>query len=103
MGEALASHEATHPAGIAQAERSTCIALRRPVDAADDARTCARRELTLCVPTRVPAAQDTRGAGRRPGPGALPGARVQPDGLVWELGRGWDGAPLEVFEPGLAA
>lgn len=169
---------------IAQAERSTCVALRRLADAAEDAQMCARREVTLRVPVRVGAlvraafraAREAEGRWLTPGeclvrvaehfvetwvprkrtraktilardggfcqaPGCSRGAdhghhierrsrggcdepwnlvplcaahhlhgvhagylRVSgraPDGLTWELGRGWDGAPLEVFTPAL--
>ncbi len=185
---AAIADEATLPAWLAQAERSTCVALRRLVDAAEDAQTCARHELSLRVPTRVGAlvraafraAREVAGRWLTPGEclvlvaahfvasqGTIPRRRTRsaraiardqglcqvpgcsrtadhahhiqrrsaggsddphnlvgmcaphhlhgvhagylrvrgraPDRLVWELGRGWDGAPLEVFEPGLAA
>jgi hypothetical protein len=179
---ASVADESTLESWIAQAERSTCIALQRLVDAAEDAQMCARREIALRVPTRVGAlvraafraAREAEGRWLTPGeclvqvaahfvetwprrrmtagrrvlardrglcqvPGCSRSAahahhverrsaggsdeawnlvslcaahhlhgvhaghlRVRgraPDGLVWELGRGWDGAPLEVHPP----
>ncbi len=170
---------------IAQAERSTCIALRRLVEAAEDRQMCARQELALRVPTRVgalvraafraareaagrwltggeclvrvaahfvatweplaprPRTRGQKAIARDQGLCQVPGCsrtaahahhlefrsaggseelwnrtgicpphhlhgihagwvRVSgraPDGLRWELGRGRDGQPLEVFEP----
>lgn len=185
---ARVADESTLPGWIVQAERSTCIALRRLADAAEDAQMCARREVALRVPSRVGAlvraafraAREVAGRWLTRGEclvelaahfvatweGAIPPRRTRsaraiardgglcqvpgcsaaathghhiiprsaggsdegwnrtglcpphhlhgvhagyvrvrgraPDGLVWELGRGWDGAPLEVFEPAAA-
>jgi hypothetical protein len=180
---AAIADEGTLPGWIAQAEKATCIALRRLVEAEEDAQMCARRELAWRVPSRVAtlvraafrAAREAEGRWLTPGEcllrvaahfvatweGAVPDRRTRsakvrardlglcqvpvcsraadhshhilrrsaggsdepwnqialcaahhlhgvhagyvkvagraPDGLTWELGRGWDGAPLEVF------
>jgi hypothetical protein len=182
---ATIADEDSLPAWIAQAEKATCIALRRLVDAAEDAQMCARRELAWRVPSRVAgllraafrAAREAEGRWLTAGEAlvrvaahfiatwedAVPARRTRsarvrardldlcqvpgccraathvhhiqarsagggdeewnlvalctahhlhavhagyvkvrgraPHGLVWELGRGWDGAPLEVFTP----
>ena len=182
---ASVADEATLPGWIAQAERSTCVALRRLADAAEETQMCARRELAWRLPSRVAtlvraasrAAREAAGRWLSPGEclaavaahfvetweGAVPAPRTRPakvrardrglcqvpgccraathvhhlrrrsaggsdeewnlvalctahhlhgvhagyirvtgrapDGLVWELGRGRDGAPLEVFAP----
>jgi hypothetical protein len=174
---------------IAQAERSTCIALEHEIEAREEAQVCARRSLAVVAPRRVgvlvasafEAAREAEGRWLRPGEclarvaahfiqiwrAAAPKFRTRshkvlardgcmcqvpgcsrpavhahhvrrrsaggsdeewnlvalcaahhlhgvhagyirvsgtaPDALIWELGRGWDGAPLEVFETARAS
>jgi len=50
---ARVADDATVEAWIRRAETSTCIELRREIDASDDTQMCARGELTLRVPRQV--------------------------------------------------
>jgi hypothetical protein len=182
---ASVADEASLEGWIAQAERSTCVALQREIDAREEGQMRAQRRFALRVPRRVGvlvaaafrAAREAEGRWIRPGEclvriaahfietweGAVPRRRTPqqravdrdrchcqvpgcsraaahahhvvfrsaggsdddsnlvslcaahhlhgmhaghvhvsgraPDALTWELGRGYDGAPLQVFEP----